>query len=1149
MSSLVPFLIQCADRRCDTPSPVDDSSALVRSLAQNQLLLRDDTTRDGNCGVHAFFLSLADFADRNLAIKQISAWKALSKVKTNTAQLIKHLREVAVQWMRDNADLEVWDGMRFRDLALGMSHLQEPYDNHLKRMLCDKEWVDASVIHALACVFRVDVAIWQAHQEPHVLGQSMLSQSPAFGLLPLALNNDHHFWGVVVAGVEKRPTSDKLIEIEDWVRLPRACSDGNRSCDSEADDDDHMTLPVILDMSPDVMSSAEVDAELQLCRCLVSWAPWDAPTELVNSSLAAIRSPTTVRHCMVREQVIGDMIWEAANADKLPPRFQYNAASRYRLQKVHLSPSKKHVAKSMYTVAAEALATHSMIDLALIRTTLSQPCWKRGRIHTCMDVFRNDPQIIRAWRVMWRCLPATVRREKLIHMMAASYQTHRQCGVPGDWVYDGYSLLGQKVCREAFRMLTGIGVSSLTIARDSVMRHKQSSCARSELSQWLDIVATNKPKLYLDSRQWLEWYADTHAEKSPISLMCYLPGGRKLFYHLIYERDRRSRGLESAQLGVFLHAWRCETPWIVIPRRLGGFLKCGLCEWLKLQIDRTPRTQPELMSILKERLTTHFQFQSAQRMVQSRIQEHCYQSNGTKWFIKTDKMDEKATVVPTQWSQLSTPFFQKGERLVVAMNGSFYHGLERSQVHLRTMFEDIAHGSEMQMSTFLLNFHEAVLLEKRVPEELYIGADNTPKETKNKYGCWWCMWFLCVLQTHNVPLHSICMVFLLVGHTHDDIDRFFSRLRVAIAGRDYYTVAGLMKLIVDGLPGFNVRHSHLHTVWGWKDMEDDLDLPVIIGLRRVHTVNFFTHQGAVFVKWKHYMTSTLWSRPVLMIPQSRVPQVARWRPPVRARHFEHRARMDAWIDKFETNLAYSHDSYTKHKPELDILRQTINGELPEYVDGPDIELIISDIVRFGQATSSEILVPVALPHDAIVQLFPGGDLPETGVDALVEIPGVWQPTVADDILGPGSMVICRPTSTMSIGGTTYTVPFSLGAAIPGSDADASDCIVVAWWVPGASPSASLRPGKKAKVINLFRPWVHYDELKLGAASSASVPSMVVPRSDVLLMNVVLDADSQIPFSAFDALRTEYAIDVSALSLSLTHRGNIYRAHVLQKSSM
>ena len=68
-----------------------------------------------------------------------------------------------------------------------------------------------------------------------------------------------------------------------------------------------------------------------------------------------------------------------------------------------------------------------------------------------------------------------------------------------------------------------------------------------------------------------------------------------------------------------------------------------------------------------------------------------------------------------EWSQLSTPFFQQGERLIVTINGYFYH--------------------------------EAVLIEKRVPEELYLGADNTVKE----------------------------------------------RLRVVLASRNYYSVAGLMK--------------------------------------------------------------------------------------------------------------------------------------------------------------------------------------------------------------------------------------------------------------------------------------------------------------------------------------------------------------------
>ena len=373
-------------------------------------------------------------------------------------------------------------------------------------------------------------------------------------------------------------------------------------------------------------------------------------------------------------------------------------------------------------------------------------------------------------------------------------------------------------------------------------------------------------------------------------------------------------------------------------------------------------------------------------------------------------------------------------------------------------------------------------------------------------------------------------------------------MRVAIAGRDYYSVAGLMQLIVDGLPGFNLRHSHLHTLWAWKNMDVDLKLPRFKGLRRVHVVNFFRYQGAVYVRWKHYMTSEEWSRPRLLIPSSDVPKVANWRPKVRPKKFELRDRMLAWVDKFETNLAHSHDSYEKYKPELDMLRQTIKHELPEYVHDPNIDMIISDIVRYGQGASSDMLpVPIAYPPDALVQLFPGGDLPETGVDALIEIPGVWEPpAAADTLLGPGTMVICRGASTMSIGAVTYTVPFSLGMVIAGNDMDASDCIVVAWWVPGASPSAALRGGrKKRKVMDIFGPWVQYDTHNLGAASSFTVPSVLVPHSDVLLLNVTLDADAQIPFSAFDALRTQHGIDVTSISMSSTHRGHVYRAHVLQ----
>ena len=125
------------------------------------------------------------------------------------------------------------------------------------------------------------------------------------------------------------------------------------------------------------------------------------------------------------------------------------------------------------------------------------------------------------------------------------------------------------------------------------------------------------------------------------------------------------------------------------------------------------------------------------------------------------------------------------------------------------------------------------------------------------------------------------------------------------------------------------------------------------------------------------------------------------------------------------------------------------------------------------------------------------------------------------------------------------MPFSLGMAMPGN-ADVSESILVSWWVPGAEPSAALKPGTNAKVIDLFGPWERYDGVTVASASAIEVPPVEVPREEILLMNVELDADKQIPFEVLDTLNKECGIDCTAMSLSLTHRGNLYRAHVLQR---
>ena len=95
------------------------------------------------------------------------------------------------------------------------------------------------------------------------------------------------------------------------------------------------------------------------------------------------------------------------------------------------------------------------------------------------------------------------------------------------------------------------------------------------------------------------------------------------------------------------------------------------------------------------------------------------------------------------------------------------------------------------------------------------------------------------------------MLFLIVGHTHDKIDRLFSRLKVALRGHDFDTVEKVMTILKNGMPRFRFDSSHLSRVWDWTSL-NDLDLSPFVGLARVHALNLFRYNGGIYVKWKHH---------------------------------------------------------------------------------------------------------------------------------------------------------------------------------------------------------------------------------------------------------------------------------------------------------
>ena len=552
---------------------------LVSALGANDLEVANNTVTDGNCGLHAFALSLLDVGKRTHGIRTTHAFKKIVSLQKNVPALLTHLRGLATKWMVDHGDLDLWDGMTYSAMALHMSSVSgESYSEYVKRMSVDKTWADVSLIHALACVFDVDVSIWQAQQEPALVGAS-LHEDGSRCLLAIALVNDYHFWGVIKSNEEALVATDN----GDWLNpalLSGVSADRHRKAghgddDGEGPEQGVFEMPM-LGSSQQCMSEAEITAELALCQCLREWNPWSEPSETL---VAAVRDLSSVsrnmsdgKSCVLRSQVVADLAWEEVHATTLPERMKYHAAARYRLRGNRVMPQGRSAKR--HESVMELLESQVLLDMDALQEMLQQPCEKHATKHACMDRFRANPNLVRNWRVLWKSLPAPMRREALIELVSRSLhgaQNSKVLVMP----QVTYSFLGVHVCASAFHLLTGIGHKSITKAKEAALAGKKSSLSRSELSWSLQIAATSKPKLYIDARVWLENYAATHAEESPMKSECYLPAGRKLMYYLVYAYERKAAGQQHAAFQTFLEAWRHETPWLAICSRNSQFVDCA----------------------------------------------------------------------------------------------------------------------------------------------------------------------------------------------------------------------------------------------------------------------------------------------------------------------------------------------------------------------------------------------------------------------------------------------------------------------------------------------------------------------------------------------------------------------------------------------
>ena len=184
----------------------------------------------------------------------------------------------------------------------------------------------------------------------------------------------------------------------------------------------------------------------------------------------------------------------------------------------------------------------------------------------------------------------------------------------------------------------------------------------------------------------------------------------------------------------------------------------------------------------------------------------------------------------------------------------------------------------MHISAILWNLNEVAMREGHLPQEFNIGADNTPKETKNQHTFWFLIWMLCALA--GTPLKAINVVFLMVGHTHNKLDRLFSRISVALRGKDYFTVEGMLRQVRETLRQTILHSNHSSQVWEWKALTEG-DMPG--AKRRMHSLHpahafRVTMDDGVWMQWNQWTTDESWSKAVQLLSAPEALILGQWRP-------------------------------------------------------------------------------------------------------------------------------------------------------------------------------------------------------------------------------------------------------------------------------
>ncbi|KAK3276905.1 hypothetical protein CYMTET_15056 [Cymbomonas tetramitiformis] len=357
-----------------------------------------------------------------------------------------------------------------------------------------------------------------------------------------------------------------------------------------------------------------------------------------------------------------------------------------------------------------------------------------------------------------------------------------------------YFLAKKQVCFKFYYMACGISYGYLQDCRTRVLEGRHTFVHGLTYEEDNRKVSLKRESVVA----WLEKYADEYGQPQPHKPEKHLSDG--LTIEELWDEYLQSLGENEESKKLSLSYWYkifeedCSK-WLKIPS-VNRFSHCDVCASFKLLKEGLTKSQKGQYN---GPLNKHLAIARAERQ---KFYKHGRKANMTKSIAMNKTWHKYASVIidgMTQWTT-RLPHFRRIPKHLDSKDFLDVHNMG-SMIENVGRFMDFNYANFKDDANFLVNvLHRDILRiqEHRrngdgensypMPEVLYVQLDNV-STNKSKLMLAYAAWLV-----HTGVFRKVKLNFLLVGHTHENIDQMFSRFSVRLRRKQAWTLDEMIEV-------------------------------------------------------------------------------------------------------------------------------------------------------------------------------------------------------------------------------------------------------------------------------------------------------------------------------------------------------------------